>query len=171
MQCYYRNGLDGRRDMRSFSGLYFFLRMLIFFVVFLSYLISKHFMHVPKLHTYSVGVVLLITTLAMALAKPYKKAYMNYLDVLLLSIFTVLCFTISLSSTWHTMQVVTKVQLVIPLILFIFFVILRWFKCLVRKFKLRSTLFNIEMPRSSIANTPSPSHLTVQSSSTTYGTM
>ena len=28
----YRNGLDGGRDLRSFSGLYFFLRMAVFLV-------------------------------------------------------------------------------------------------------------------------------------------
>ena len=174
MQGCYRNGLNGGRDMRSFSGLYFFLSMVVFFVAFLSYLISKHFMHVPKLHTYSVGILLLITTLTIALAKPYKKAYMNYLDVLLLSIFTVLCFTISLSSTWHTMQVITKALLVIPLMLFIFFAVSKWFKCLVRKFSLRRTLFNIGVPQSSVANTPSASQSLLQAASTmhsSYGTM
>ena len=174
MQGCYRDGLDGGRDMRSFSGLYFFLRMIVFIVAFLSYLISKRFMHVPELNIYSVGVLLLITTLTIALAKPYKKAYMNYLDVLQLSIFTVLCFTISLSSTWHTKQVIIKVLFVIPLALFILFVASKWLKCLVRKFSLKSAVFNIEVPQSSIMNTPSASQSIVQSASTmhsSYGTV
>lgn len=100
----YRNGLDSGQDMRSFCGLYFFLRMMIVFMAYLSHVIvGKHIIQVPELSSYSVGVLLLITTLTIALAKPYKKAYMNYLDVLLLSNFTVLCFTVSLSSTWHGM--------------------------------------------------------------------
>ena len=174
MQGCYRNGLDGGQDMRSFSGLYFFLRMMVFFVAFLSDYVGRFFMHVPELHIYSVGVLLLITTLTMALVKPYKKVYMNYLDVLLLSIFTVLCCTVSLSSTWHNIQIIAKVLLVVPLVLFSFFVISRWVKCLVRNSKLGSTLFNIKVSQSSVPNTPSASRSILQPPSTilhSYGTM
>ena len=141
--------------MRSFSGLYFFLRMMVLFVAVLLYRVCKHFFHVPELDVYSVSVLLLITTLAMALAKPYKKVYMNYLDVLLLSIFTALSFTVSL-------------------VILILFVVSKWLKCLVRKFSLRRALFNIEVPRSSVHDTPSVSLSIVQSASTmhsSYGTV
>ena len=174
MQGCYKNGLDGGRDMRSFSGLYFFLRMMVLFVAVLSYQVGKHFLHVPELDIYSVGVLLLITTLTMALAKPYKKVYMNYLDVLLLSIFTVLSFTVSLSSTSHNMQVITRVLLVVPLVIFILFVVSKWFKYLVRKFSLRSAVFNVEVPQSSVPDTPSVSLSIVHSASTmhsSYGTV
>ena len=160
--------------MRSFSGLYFFLRMMVLFVAVLSYQVGKHFLHVPELDIYSVGVLLLITTLTMALAKPYKKAYMNYLDVLLLSIFTALYFTVSLSSIWHHMQVITRVLLVVPLVIFILFVVSKWLKYLVRKFSLRSAVFNIEVSQSSVPDTPLVSQSIVQSASTmhsSYGTV
>jgi hypothetical protein len=87
MQGCYRNGLDGGRDMRSFSGLYFFLRMIVYIVVYVTQSIAKK--HVSE--WYSAGVVLLIATLTMALVQPYKKVYMNYLDVFLLSVLTILC--------------------------------------------------------------------------------
>lgn len=161
--------------MRSFCGLYFFLRMMIIFAANLPhYIAGKHFIQVPELPSYSVGVLLLITTLTMALAKPYKKTYMNYLDVLLLSNFTVLCFTLSLSSTWHAMQVIARVLIAVPLVIIISFAVSRWLKCLVRNFNLRSTSLNVEAPQSSVPNTPSASQSVVQPASTMlslYGTM
>ena len=38
----YRNGLDGRRDMRSFSGLYFLLEIIAYFIVALSRAMSSY---------------------------------------------------------------------------------------------------------------------------------
>ena len=66
----YRNGLDGGRDMRSFSGLYFILRIMAFLVMCLSHLLGSY--HVSP--WYSVSALLLITTITMALAKPYQKS-------------------------------------------------------------------------------------------------
>ena len=75
MQGCYRNGLDGGRDMRSFSGLYFFLRMVVYIVVYVVQSIAKH--HVSE--WYSAGVVLLIATLTMALVQPCLFGHIVYL--------------------------------------------------------------------------------------------
>ena len=73
----YRNGLDGGRDMRSFSGLYFVLRVLspLFFV-------THRFL--PQ-WTYET-ILFLSAAMLIALVRPYKKMYMNILDSLLLAL-------------------------------------------------------------------------------------
>ena len=167
----YRNGLDGGRDMRSFSGLYFFLRMMIYCC--LPHAISVH--HVPDF--YSLGVFSLIITLIIALVKPYKKPFMNYLDVLLLSILTLVCFTASLCSTpilyWPTLQLIARVLLALPLVVIILFVVWRRFKGLTKCFSFRRAPLNIESPQNSTLNSPSASESIVKPTSTVfdYGTM
>ena len=80
----YRDGLDGGRDMRSFAGLYFFLR----FVPFL-FRINKHIV-INAVWSYLVF-IFLACTLLIALARPYKRMYMNVIDTLLLADLTLLC--------------------------------------------------------------------------------
>ena len=84
----YRNSLDGGRDMRSFSGLHFVLRILapLFFI-------THRFL--PK-WTYE---TILFTSAAMliALVQPYKKMYMNVLDSLLLALLATLGHLLSTS--------------------------------------------------------------------------
>ena len=84
LQGCYRDGMGEGRDMRSFSGLYFFLRMAIV-------LIAHIFLKLPIIPRsltcvwISVGTAFFIVGLFIVLIKPYKKAHMNYLDALLLS--------------------------------------------------------------------------------------
>ena len=91
----YRNGLDGGRDMRSFSGLYFVLRVLspLFFV-------THRFL--PQ-WTYET-ILFLSAAMLIALVRPYKKMYMNILDSLLLAILAVNCHLLSISSNYLTIQ-------------------------------------------------------------------
>ena len=163
----YRNGLDGGRDMRSFSGLYYFLRMMVYFVTYVSHYIDKH----HKFEWYSTGVLLLITTLIMALVQPYKKPFMNYLDVLLLSVLTIQCLTLPLRSRWS--YTIVRVLFVIPFVVAVVFVILRRFRNLAKSFSFRRAPLNIESPPSSTLYTPSASESIVQPVSPvlSYGTM
>ena len=84
----YRNGLDGGRDMRSFFGLYFVLRVLSYL-----YFITYRFLSEWTYET------ILFTSAAMliALVQPYKKMYMNVLDSLLLALLAMLCHLLSTS--------------------------------------------------------------------------
>ena len=84
----YRNGLDGGRDMRSFSGLYFILRVLA-----PPYFITHRFLSEWTYET------ILFTSAAMltALVQPYKKMYMNVLDSLLLALLAILYHLLSIS--------------------------------------------------------------------------
>ena len=73
--------------MRSFSGLYFFLR---FVVLSASYLCHAILRTAPMA---GITTIFFATTIITAIAMPYRKAYANYLDILLLSNLTVLCYT------------------------------------------------------------------------------
>ena len=88
MQGHYRNGLDGGRDMRSFSGFYFLLLVVMYFAEF-----SVHYSDYFK-RFLSCATLLLIAALTVALIKPYQKTQNNVLGSLLLAhiavIFTVL---------------------------------------------------------------------------------
>ena len=67
---YYRDGLGDGRDMRSLSGLYFFIRIFIIIVR----LTMNHF--IPNIwlcYTFLYSSI----TLLIAFVKSYKKAYMN----------------------------------------------------------------------------------------------
>ena len=115
----YRNGLEeGGRDMRRFSSLYFALRILVYLVTVFSRFINKN---ISKF--YFVGTFLFIITLLITFAKPYRKAYMNYLDVLLLLNLTLTCYTIALWS--ESMAETVRVLLALPLVVLIINVVLK----------------------------------------------
>ena len=76
----YRDGCNGGRDLRRFSALYFYLRIL-------AYLYRQ--LHIDKLSIsfWSYRIVLfLFSSVLIALIRPYKKNYMNVLDSLLLAL-------------------------------------------------------------------------------------
>ena len=114
-----------------------------------------------------------MTTLVVALFQPYMKAYMNYLDALLLSFFTVQSFTLSLHSTLPTVHLVVRVLLVIPFAVIVLYVIWRRFKCLVTNCNLRRAPPDIEAAPTSMLDTASTSRSILQPASTRlgYGTM
>lgn len=74
----YRNGLNGGKDMRSFAGLYFFLR----FLPFLYYPFKLY--EIPFTFGSYLVSIFLATTLLVAIVRPYKETYMNIFYILLL---------------------------------------------------------------------------------------
>ena len=76
----YRDGLVGGRDMRSFASLYLFLRIL-----------GGYFLFSWTYQTILFGVCCLL----IALVRPYKMAYMNNINVLILALVTLNCFFFS----------------------------------------------------------------------------
>ena len=85
----YRDGLDGGRDMRSFSGLYFFLVCL---VILNNAIVYRNL----KLYTFIyTSLIFVASALLIAFIKPYKRTYMNVLDTLLLAHLTVICILLS----------------------------------------------------------------------------
>ena len=177
----YRNGLDGGRDMRSFSGLYFFLRIVPYLIV------SLQLLQLPKnnivTYWYYFGTLFFVAALTIALAKPYQKAYMNYLDIFLLSNIALLCFIVLSGST---MLLPTRILLATPIIAFILIMVIRVFryairhlsKCTCIKFilqkllALRTATYIAKVEQNSTIDTPTAARRLIQPTSTVlnYGT-
>ena len=75
-QGYYKNGTDGTRDCRWFSGVYFVVRIFIFFIALV----------VPTISLFALfsGIFLLVPLTLIAIVQPYKVSFYNSVDVLLI---------------------------------------------------------------------------------------
>ena len=115
----YRDGLDGGKDMRSFSGLYFLLRILVVAGV------SDVLYNLNFESWFARGTLLSITAIAISLCRPYKKLYMNTSDTLLLSHIALICHI--LSSNTENMLFVPFMQTLIlsPFAIFTVYVLFR----------------------------------------------
>lgn len=106
----YRNGLDGKWDMRSISGIHFLIRLFCFtgWRILLITRITNHGSFFKILG-------LAAAFILVAYLKPYKKAYMNIIDVILL------CYTalLYLISEYSTSSIISIVYLFIPMIAFV----------------------------------------------------
>ena len=111
--CCYRDGLDGKRDMRSFSGIYFFL----FFCSVLSGGKFHHHFGFKKWFTF--GLTCLIMFLLIALCRPYKKMYVNVCDTLLLFHLATIFYILSQNNIKHFVPLMQSLIL-FPFILLLF---------------------------------------------------
>ena len=111
----YRDGLDGRKDMRSFAGLYFFLRF-----VPLVFTVDK--LTIPTTDWSYVVFIFLAATILIALVRPYKENYMNIIDTFLLADITFMSYLYSMDYfSSKAMQVMILTN--IPTLLFGCFVL------------------------------------------------
>lgn len=120
----YRNGLDGGKDMRSFAGLYFITRPLMFVGSSIGSLLM-----VSNNDPYLVrNLVLMVTALLIGLCRPYKEVYMNVLDTLLLAHFGLFCHLISSYQGFEVGEkfvLVFKTMSVLPFGAFVLFFVMR----------------------------------------------
>ena len=117
----YKDGLDSGWDMRSFSGLYFVLRIL----VCLSY--GAH----TFLSQWTFEAILFVAAaMLIALIRPYKKTYMNVLDALLLSLLAVLCLLLSSKYTSIQGIEVYAICFIPAFVFWLFFIFFLAFKLL-----------------------------------------
>ena len=134
IQSNYRNGLDGGRDMRSFSALYFILT--IGLIVSIMGLFDK----VHVLHLYSIwfpaGIFILCTALTVAFVRPYQYSYMNHVDTLLLSCHALQCF--ALASGFF---MIARILLLCPIISFSLIIIMIIIRSCLRTLKLRAVFW------------------------------
>ena len=113
----YKNGLNGGRDMRSLSGLYFILRIMLALSSLYPY--SK-----GTYDAYAIGCgILLGCALLVALLKPYSHSYMNYLDTVLLANYVLLWYVVFSGLVFSI--VLTKLLFTLPMVIFILGIILR----------------------------------------------
>ena len=84
-QGYYKNGTDGTRDCRWFSGVYFAARIAIFFIALI----------VPTTSLFALfsGVFLLVPLTLIAIVQPYKVSFYNSVDILLILLLTLFFFS------------------------------------------------------------------------------
>ena len=113
----YKDGLDEVKDMRSFSGIYFLLRIMIY----LAEAISRITLEFDP--TLARGFVFSVTALVIALSRPYKKSYMNIMDSILLSHMATLCYIISSSSNNKPRFFLPVMQIIIFLPFMAFFLL------------------------------------------------
>ena len=111
--------------MRSFCGLYFFLRMAVLIVGLTSYRLFRSYTeNIWMINEiwFPSGVVFMLTALMIALVKPYRKAYMSYVDVLLLSNLALCCF-VATSKVFTFLTI--KILFALPILTLILTVFLR----------------------------------------------
>ena len=87
--CSYKDGLDGTRDMRSFSGIYFLLRIIVYSAEAFSRAIIKLDPDFAR------GFVFSVAALIIALSRPYKRKHMNIMDYILLFHMATFCYMIA----------------------------------------------------------------------------
>ena len=178
----YRNGLDGGRDMRSFSGLYFLPGIIVYFTAALSRAMSSY-LFISR--WFAMGTVFFVITLAMTIAKPYRKAYMNHLDALLLSYCAIFCYVLPFN---YCTQLFVRILITTPIAVFIITIILKKlygafksYKCKLNSQRCIHKYFccytskrisnTVESPQNSTANTPTSTQPLIQPTSTvmSYG--
>ena len=113
VQGCYKNGTNGARDCRWFSGVYFIVQMLIFFIATI----------VPTIQLFALfaGMLLLVPLTLLAVVHPYKLSFHNIIDAVLIVTFALFCFSAvgSLQIREGTMFVRMSSNLINPM-LFIF---------------------------------------------------
>ena len=117
----YRTGLDGGRDMRSFAGLYFAARTLLFLSNTIAIILNVS----ANDPSFIRGIIIAITALLIALCRPYKKTYMNVLDTILLLHFGLLCHLVSAETGFSNKNLILaitfEVMVVLPLLCCVLF--------------------------------------------------
>ena len=84
-QGHYKNGTNGTRDLRFFSGLYLLLRVVVYASTVLSYQFGSY--------VYTT-VIIAVLSVSVALAQPYKEYIYNVIDTCFLTVTALLYVTI-----------------------------------------------------------------------------
>ena len=123
LQSCYRNGLDGGRDMRCFSGIFFNLRIAVFMCQEILYFIVK-------LHRWMLmGITFTMISLVVALTNPYQKIYLNIFDTLLYFNLAILCFLTSSNISFPIIILFVRLLYAAPIVFIVALVLLRNLDC------------------------------------------
>ena len=98
--CCYRDGLDGKRDMRYFSGSYFVLSIAVLHV---PRLLCRYFQCISR--WFVRGTLFLIAAILISLFRPYKAMYANVCDTLLLCHSALIQFIISSTFNYNIINI------------------------------------------------------------------
>ena len=120
----YRNGLDGGKDMRSFSGLYFVLRIAILIPN-----VVGGWIYISRDDPFYLrNVILTMAAVLVALCRPYKVAYMNILDTLFLVHLGLSCHLISSNAGFRNeanFVIATEVMFALPFFGFVLYILVQ----------------------------------------------
>ena len=108
--------------MRYFSGLYFILRIIPFLIKLIVWPFSAYY---ATIHWYYSGTVFFAIGLIVGITKPYKRAYMNHLDTLILSNLAVLYCSFPSGAN---MLLLLRILLAIPILVFVTYMIIKTIK-------------------------------------------
>ena len=111
--------------MRSFSGLYFFLRIVPYLIRSIMPLLNGD----ALIQCFFVGTGFFVTALVMTVAKPYHKAYMNHVDTIVLLLLALLCYMVLAGS--YVLQI-AKILLAAPILIFILINAGRMFRFIIK---------------------------------------
>ena len=123
-QGHYKNGTNGTRDLRFFSGLNLLLRVVVYSSTVFNYQIASY--------AYTT-VVIGVLAFCSALARPYKKHYHNVIETLSLAVLTALSVTLGPQIFGQPHRIedgLAPIVIVLLLIPFIYLTVLvgQWFK-------------------------------------------
>ena len=118
-QSCYREGLDGGKDMRIFSSLYFLLRVFESFGILILYDLADFERWFAR------GTLFSLTAVTIALCKPYKKSYMNITDALLLSHMALICHILSSNTENMFFVPFMQILILIPFVVFTVYTLIR----------------------------------------------
>ena len=123
-QGHYKNGIEGTRDLRFFSGVFLLIRGLVYASTALAYQTSSY--------GYTTVFLIGFTTI-FALARPFKKFKYNFSDVFFLTItmmlfVTLFPFTFSQTSITEKTLMPASYLLILGTMIYIFTLFLLWIK-------------------------------------------
>lgn len=118
----YRDGLNGGSDMRSLSGLYFFLKLYA-----LIYYLIPYIGNIMSFWTCD-SLFLVITGFFIAYSQPYVKKYMTISDILLFINGTIICLLLSLPPFTIRASVIAFLLLLPALAFILIFVFITIFR-------------------------------------------
>ena len=78
MQCHFKDGLDGKRDFRSFSAVYFLIRFVFIIIRLLSVFYGWHYS--------IISFMFIACALLVLILRPYKKNRYNFIDCFFLTL-------------------------------------------------------------------------------------
>ena len=119
-QGHYKDGTNGTRDLRFFSGLYLLLRVVVYTSTVVTYQITSY--------AYTTNVIA-VAAISVALAQPYKNYYYNFIDASLLILLNMLCATLLPIVFYHphTTEIFLTPMYVVIILLFLIYIIVQFF--------------------------------------------
>ena len=110
-QSCYRDGLNNAKGIRSFSGFYFLLRL----IIYLANIINRSTFHFEM--WFVCGFVLSVAVLLIALCRPYKETTMNVVDSIFLTHLATFCYIASSNNEGRTFVNFYQIVIAFPFII------------------------------------------------------